>query len=222
MNASRRVRTTIALAIGGLGRQYEQFRDHPDLQRVYPEYLVLSHMIVRASVPLLEAARDRASELGSAVGEGLASYLEMHIPEEREHDEWALDDLEVLGLRREDVLARMPPPSVAAMVGAQYYWVCHHHPVAVLGYIAILEGYPPRPEEIETMAARANLPPGAFSTWTRHAALDPGHGRELDQLLDTLPLEEPQVACICTSAIATIRFAATVFGDLVERHPLTT
>ena len=114
MNASRRVRTTIALAIGGLSRQYEQFRDHPDLQRVYPEYLVRSHMIVRASVPLLEAARDRARDLGGAVGEGLASYLEMHIAEERDHDEWALDDLEVLGLRREDVLARMPPPSVAA------------------------------------------------------------------------------------------------------------
>ena len=40
-------------------------------------------------------------------------------------------------------IARPPAPAVAALVGAQYYWVLHHHPVALLGYIGLLEGYPP-------------------------------------------------------------------------------
>ena len=220
MNPSSRVRTTIRLAMGRLTQCYEDLRDHPNLPAVYPEYLVLSHMIVRASVPLMEEARQRASNLGDSLGDGLASYLDEHIPEERDHDEWALDDLAALGLARADVLARMPPPSVAAMVGAQYYWVRHHHPIAILGYLAVVEGYPAPPEEIEGMAARSNLPPSAFSTWARHAALDPGHNRELDELLDILPLGEREVRSICTSAIATIRYSNTVFAELLERHPV--
>ena len=39
----------------------------------------------------------------------------------------------------------MPPPSVAGLVGSQYYWILHHHPVAFLGYVALMEGYPPTP-----------------------------------------------------------------------------
>ena len=71
------------------------------------------------------------------------------------------------------------------------------------------------------MAVRSNLPRSSFSTWARHAALDPGHNQELDDLLDLLPLGEPELACICTSAIATIRFSTTVFGELLERDHAT-
>ena len=30
----------------------------------------------------------------------------------------------------------MPSPAVAALVGSQYYWLLHHHPVALLGFVA--------------------------------------------------------------------------------------
>ena len=33
--------------------------------------------------------------------------------------------------------------TAAALVGAQYYWIRHVHPVALLGYVMLLEGYPP-------------------------------------------------------------------------------
>ena len=44
---------------------------------------------------------------------------------------------------RDEVLRRMPSPTVASFIGAHYYWIHHHHPVAQLGQIAVQEGYPP-------------------------------------------------------------------------------
>jgi hypothetical protein len=66
-------------------------------------------------------------------------YLERHIEEERHHDEWTLDDLAAVGIEPAQTLAIRPTANVAALVGAQYYWILHHHPVALLGYMATLE-----------------------------------------------------------------------------------
>src|SRR5437867_13049656 len=105
------------------------FLNHPRLGDIYGEYMIRLHWVIRASVPLMEAALARARQLegDDPVAAGLASYLAQHIREERLHDEWLLDDLEVIDLPRDKVLARIPSPSVAAVVGAQYYWIQHHH-----------------------------------------------------------------------------------------------
>ena len=94
----------------------------PRIADLFPEYLFTVHCIIRASVPLMETARKRARELApnDPVGAALAPYLDEHIPEERDHDEWLLEDLEVLGKDRSAILARPPSPTVAAAVGAQY------------------------------------------------------------------------------------------------------
>ena len=42
-----------------------------------------------------------------------------------------------------EALDRIPSPKVAAMVGAQYYWLRHYHPVSLLGHITAIEGYHP-------------------------------------------------------------------------------
>jgi len=117
----------------------------PDVRTHYPEYLFTIHCMIRASVPLMQAALVRALALGSGdpVAAALADYLTHHIPEEKHHDDWLLDDLEELGFDRAATLQRIPSAAVAAVVGSQYYWVHHYHPVALLGYIAVLEGYPP-------------------------------------------------------------------------------
>ena len=63
---------------------------HPLVRKLYPEYLFTSHCVIRASVPLMETAKARAEELAPAdpVAASLAPYLEQHIPEELDHDEW--------------------------------------------------------------------------------------------------------------------------------------
>lgn len=173
---------------------------------------MLQHQIIRATVPLTEAALARARELGDGP---LAAYLEEHVDEEVGHDETLLDDLELLGVPREAVLERMPSPPVAALVGSQYYWILHHHPVAFLGYVGLMEGYPPTPELIELLVQRTGYPREAFRTYLEHAELDPGHRDHLDRTLDALPLEPWHEQMIGISAIATAALAARSLQEVV-------
>jgi Iron-containing redox enzyme len=192
--------------------------ESPQLPELYPDFLITSHGIIRASVPLMQRARDEAAQRAGddPVCAALAPYLDEHIEEERHHDDWLLDDLETLGRRRDDVLARPPTATIAGLVGAQYYWVLHYHPVAVLGYIALLEGYPPSPAMLEELSAGSGYPPEAFRTLRLHAELDPGHGAELDRMLDGLALTPPQTTVIGLSAIASAHGFARAIADIVD------
>jgi hypothetical protein len=215
LTASRRVRRQLAAAVGPLSEACTALVEHPRLVEAWPEYLVLQHQIIRATVPLTEAALESARGLDGPLRDPLAAYLEEHVDEELHHDEQLLDDLELLGLPRDDVLARMPPSSVATLVGAQYYWIHHHHPVAFLGYVALMEGYPPTSELIETLAARTGFPQESFRTFAEHAELDPGHKDHLDRTLDELPLTERDEAAIVASATVTAELTAQAISEIL-------
>jgi Iron-containing redox enzyme len=178
---------------------------------------VLQHQIIRATVPLTEAALAEARRLDDALGPSLSAYLEEHVDEERGHDETLLDDLELLGVDRAGVLERMPSPAVAALVGSQYYWILHYHPVAFLGYVALMEGYPPTPELIETLIERTGYPEEAFRTYLEHAELDPGHRDRLDRTIDSLPLDASHEAVLGISAISTAAMAARSLEEILEQ-----
>ena len=130
----------------------------------------------------MEAAlhASRAIAAGDGVAAGMIAYLERHIEEERGHDEWLLEDLEALGVSRAEVRTRAPADSTARAVGAQYYWIRHDHPVALLGYVAVVEGRPPSVAFLDEIVARTGLPSSAFRTLYRHAESDVGHGRDLE------------------------------------------
>jgi pyrroloquinoline quinone (PQQ) biosynthesis protein C len=217
--ASARVRRKLELLVPALVRAGDRLIDHPAVGELYPEYLFTSHCVIRASVPLMETALARARAAQSdPVSAALAPYLEEHIDEERDHDEWLLDDLEVLGLDRGEVLARPPSPIVAAMVGAQYYWIFHYHPVVLLGYVSLLEGYPPSTELIERLIRATGYPREAFRTMIGHAELDPHHRDELNDLLDSLPLTEEQSTALGLNALYTVdAFTRAVDELLAER-----
>ena len=138
-------------------RAYTALVEHPRLAELWPEYLVLQHQIIRATVPLTEAALARSRELDDPLAAPLARYFEEHVDEELGHDETLLADLDLLGLDRTTVLGRMPSPAVAALVGGQYYWIHHYHPVAFLGFVALMEGYPPTPELIDELVERTGI-----------------------------------------------------------------
>lgn len=218
---SQILRTRIGLGMSPLFGSYERIKQHTALAELYPEYLILLHMIIRASMSLLSSAAERARNIDDQLSDALSTYFAAHMLEEEGHDEWVLDDLKVLGIDAAAVLARMPPWPVAAMVGSQYYWINHHHPVALLGYIAVLEGYPAKPEDIDAMIERTGLPAAAFRTWEKHAALDPGHTRELDELLNSLLLGPHELSCVSISGLTTVRFAAAAFDQLFEEAAVT-
>nr|WP_229759159.1 iron-containing redox enzyme family protein [Peterkaempfera bronchialis] len=181
----------------------------PDPADRYRAYLRTMHTVIRASVPLMETAARRCADLGPAdpVAGPLGRYLTAHIEEERHHDAWLLADLALAGGDPAEPLRQLPPPEAARLVGAQFYWVLHHHPVCLLGYIAVLEGHAPAPWLADRLARTTGLPDAAFRTVREHAVLDAGHGADLDALLDRLPLTPEQESWVAVSALHTVAAA---------------
>jgi hypothetical protein len=215
---SRVLRDKLELVLPALLATGRQLIGHPGLRGLYPEFLVMTHGMVRASVPLMETALATARALpDDPVAVPLIDYLEHHIPEERDHDEWLLEDLESIGVPRDRALDRIPSPTVAALVGAQYYWVRHVHPVGLLGYMTLLEGYPPLRQDVDRMQAETGYGAEAFRTLVLHTDLDDGHGQDLDDLLDSLPLTGQQRTLIGVSALTSVQLLAQAQQELLDR-----
>jgi hypothetical protein len=216
---SARLRRKLELVVPVLFSAGRRLVEHPRIPDLYPEYLVASHGVIRASVPLMRTALERARTTAARdpVAAGLAAYLEAHAEEELDHDEWLLEDLEFLGRDRDEILARPPSAAVAALVGAPYYWVLHYHPVAVLGYIALLEGYPPTLAEVDQLMAGTGYGREAFRTLIRHAELDPLHRDDLDEALDRLPLEPEHSTVIALTALHSVDAFTRLIEELVEQ-----
>ena len=107
--------------------------------------------------------------------------------------------------------------TIAALVGSQYYWVQHVHPVGLLGYMAMFEGYPPARQEIDQVQGATGYGAEAFRTHLLHADLDPHHGDDLDHLLDSLRLTEQQRTLIGLNAIASVQLITQAQQELLDR-----
>jgi Iron-containing redox enzyme len=216
--AGGRVRAKLAIANPALSALSQRILRGPDPAHMYPLYMRRMHGISRAAVPLMEAALARAERMDQLepVTEPLCLYLRAHIPEESGHADWILDDLEVLGFDPELTTAPPPPASVACLVGAQYYWIEHTHPVALLGYLAIMEGNPPPIGAVDELQRATGFPAAAFRSMRLHARLDVKHREDLYRAIDSLPLEEDHERLISMSALNTADGLAAVLADLIE------
>ncbi|OIJ64388.1 hypothetical protein WN71_029725 [Streptomyces mangrovisoli] len=200
---------------------------HPHRVRErYLRYLVTMHTVIRASVPLMELALEHcrgASATDPAAGP-LGRYLPAHIARERHHDTWLLRDMAAAGLRPERELTRPPSPEVARMVGAQYYWVHHFHPLCLLGYVAVLELNAPEPALVPLLAHRTGLPADAFETVRLHAEIDAGHSAEVLATLDATSAPPSLRSAVRLSALHTVGAlvdvldAVTAATDQAERE----
>ncbi|HET9168820.1 MAG TPA: iron-containing redox enzyme family protein [Actinospica sp.] len=190
--------------------------DDPEPGRRYLAYLYEMHALIRASVPLMERAAQRCARLAPAdeAAGPLGRYLERHIDEESGHDAWLLDDIAAAGGDRAHALRRLPSPIVADLAGAQYYWIEHQHPVALLGYIRVLEGNAPASWLADRLAQRTGLPDAAFRTVREHAELDCGHLADLDETLDALPLTPAHATLLAVSALRTADGVIRLFSQL--------
>jgi hypothetical protein len=171
---------------------------------MYRALLELLYSEVRATVPLLEAAAQRAAGLAAqsdAVAEAMIPWLRDHIVEEADHADWILVDYVQVGGDPETSKARPGSPTIAALVGSVYYWTLHAHPVAILGYCAVLEGYPPSSAFVEHLIRASGFPEAAFDTLRHHSTIDVEHGREIFDLVDQLPLNGRHEAVIGMTAL---------------------
>lgn len=209
------LRTKLDLLLPALQSAADRVWDTPPARERYIGYLSVMHAVIRASVPLMQAAARRCGTAGGdPVALPLREYLHGHIAEERGHDDWIVADLAASGEDPGRCLARIPPAEVAALVGAQYYWLEHYHPVTLLGYIAVLEGNPPKPELMERLMGVTGLPAPAFRTLRAHAELDPGHAAAVFALLDELELTADQRLAIDRSALHSLLRATRIMTDL--------
>jgi hypothetical protein len=219
MTPSERLRRKVYVGFPGLAAAAERVWTSPRIAALYPEYLSTMHTIVRSSVPLMQAALERASVLAQddEVAAGVAEYFAKHWPEEAGHDRWILQDLEALGADPEEPLHRLPSARVASVVGAQYYWLRHYHPVSLLGHVAVMEGYPPAPGFAPRLQALTGYPEHAFRSIRRHSRLDVRHRAELYDAIDALPLRPEHEAAMGVAALHTVDGLVGVFEELLER-----
>lgn len=217
--AAERLRWKIKLVEPELAGATHLLVSDPRVSKLYRDYLVAYHGILRATIPLLESAMREALARDGPASRRLASYLKTHIEEEAGEDEWLLQDLEALGVDRSTVLEHIPSPKVARLVGAQYYWVLHVDPVSVLGYLAALERDPPSLEFIDELVRKTGHDRAAFRTLIAHAERDPDHAVELDDLLDRIELTTEQWELVSLSAMNTVHLLACVLDDIVQAAP---
>jgi pyrroloquinoline quinone (PQQ) biosynthesis protein C len=216
MSASLRLRAKLELAYPAVAETSARIWGDERVRDLYPAYLTIWHGIVRSAVPLIEAAAARARELAPAdeVAAMLVAYFEHHGPEEAGHDVWLLEDLEALGGDRATALQRLPSPRVATLVGAQYYWLRHAHPVSLLGHMGVVEGYSPPEGFADRLQELTGYPREAFRAIRRHERLDVKHKRELYELIDRLPLTGDHERLMGIAGLHTLQAAVEVFEEI--------
>lgn len=159
----------------------------------------------------------RASDLAAddPLAACVADYLAQYVLEEADEDHLA--DLEVLGFDRADVENRRPSPSVAVMVGSQYFWSLHVHPVAFLGAIQVAEAYAPTLDVVEKLVERTGHPREAFASLVEHAERDVAHRAHLHEVIDDLPFSREHESLISLCAFQSVALLGQALGEIFER-----
>jgi hypothetical protein len=218
--ASLRLRRKIELVSGPFAGACTAVFCSPRLAELWPEYAMRTHAIIRATAPLMEEGERHArAKPDDPVAAGVASFLASHIEKERGHDEWILEDLELVGIERSSVLARVPSSTVARLVGAQYYRARHCHPVALLGYAAVMEGSPPSRELIDRLVEGSGYPRAAFRAFAEHGELDLHHRDDVYRAIDGLPLAHEHEILMGVSAMETVELLTRSLEEILDRVP---
>lgn len=159
--------------------------------------LAFTHQVITASEGLLADA--------IALSEGdLKAYYSQHLQEELNHAEWLSQDLQSSGIdtRKIPKLRR-----AVEMAGSQYYLVKHGSPLSLLGYMAVLEGFPTSLAAIEAMESLHGK--DLLRTLRYHAIHDVAHRKDLFAMIDQFPCEE-----IMQSAMLTVQHINEFTDDL--------
>lgn len=136
--------------------------------------LLWMYQVIVASEPLMEEARSLSSPT-------LASYLRRHLDEERDHAKWLADDLLSVGV---DVRTTPLNRNAVELAGTQYYLIKHVSPVCLLGYMAVLEGFPfpvSACDELEELHGK-----DVIRCLRYHAENDIEHRKELFKVIDKI------------------------------------
>lgn len=158
--------------------------DEPDLtvRGIMLANLVFMLQVIKASEGLLKEAMSFEPETDFDIE--LKSYYESHFVEEEGHYDWLKADLEGNGV---DITEYPLIRKAVEMAGTQYYLIKHEHPVSLLGYMSVLEGFPMSEEKLE-MLERAHGK-SLLKTLRYHVENDIEHRKHLFEIVDHVPEE---------------------------------
>lgn len=166
----------------------------------YIRFLRATHVYLRASVPLMEAAIERAS--ADPRYRYVIPYLTQHITEEAGHDVWLLEDIASVGYSC-DTASEELIPELAEIVGTQYFHVNHGNLWLFFGYMYALETGSPSGRLIDELKLTTGLPSSAFRTLVEHQELDGDHSAELAELIDGFDLSAEEELAFMKNSLAT-------------------
>lgn len=176
-----------------------------DLPKLAPHILLNQYHVVRATPGLLALAWSCAGE------ESIAAWFRKKESEEEGHDALGLADVVHAGGNPNAA----PDPNIVAMVGSQAYLIEHVSPWAFLGYIGILEWFPPTTAAIEGLEDCAKLERGSLTLLRAHAQADVWHREELAAMLDTAPEQHRQA--ILSNAMHSAMFQTLALENILSK-----
>jgi long-subunit acyl-CoA synthetase (AMP-forming) len=152
--------------------------------RDYAAFLTQAYHHVKHTLPLLMACAARLPERLEWLRQAMVEY----VTEEVGHQEWILNDLRACGADAEAVRQGQADLPAELMVAYAYDTIARGSPVGFLGMVLVLEG---TSVEVAGRAAEAlgrslGLPQAAFSYLTSHGALDQGHTKFYESLVNRL------------------------------------
>lgn len=150
----------------------------------YQAFLVEAYHHVRHTVPLLMACGSRLPQRLEWLREAIVRYIE----EEVGHQDWILNDLQQLGIDKEQVRCGRSSIATELMVSYAYDSIARGNPVSLFGMIYTLEK---TSSTIATYAAEQisgtlELPPQAMSYLVSHGSLDVVHMQDFEKLMNRL------------------------------------
>jgi pyrroloquinoline quinone (PQQ) biosynthesis protein C len=172
----------------------------------YRAFLHDLYHIVWHFCPVMAAAASRCDERFRQVRYELYERIE----EEKGHETWVLEDIEVLG--GDVAAARSEPPSapVQAMIAFNYFGAERVHPCSVVGMLYMLEVvssvYAGRVSDSIAAAIGRDVDAGGFKFLTSHASMDVEHLAKLNVLVKTIDDPLAQEAIINTTRVNFYQF----------------
>lgn len=155
-------------------------------KRIFINNLIFCFQLIKESEGLLRAAIDNSSGI-------LRAYFQKHLAEETGHADWLIEDLknEVIDV------CQIPIHFLAQEITDYQYHLIKKDAVNLLGYMAVLEGFP-MPFENVALLERLHGK-NLLRTLKLHSEEDIEHGQEIWEIIDKV--NEPKILenAICTA-----------------------
>ena len=174
----------------------------------YPFLLELYHIVWHFN-PVCAAAASRIGDSHKAV----RYFLYEHMHEEKGHEQWVMNDLEVIGVTAKDALAYQPSRRILAFVGYNYWAADRKHPLSALGMVYALEvvasvyGGPMTAAIKESLLLEADR---GISFVSSHAELDAQHMAQLRVVLNGVHDDDAKQAIVESVCVNFDQFARVV------------